>query len=179
MKKAAEEEVGTATSTVLEPLSFPTLSGIESGLTSQASPQLGGGLYDGAYVTTHTHLDPETCVCLGKSTPPARQTNTTSYPGLAFVLENPHHQHVKPTPPATLRLAFVLKNLHHQHVKPAPPATLQLAFVLENPRASMSNQHHQQPIDLRLCWKIHTTSTSNNHHQQPFDSLTMSTQMSK
>ena len=28
----------------------------------------------------HTHLNPETCVCVRKSTPPARQTTTTSTP---------------------------------------------------------------------------------------------------
>ena len=34
----------TATSTALIPLSFHVLSGIESGLATQASPQLGGGM---------------------------------------------------------------------------------------------------------------------------------------
>ncbi len=57
----------------------------------------------------------------------------TSIQRHAFVLENPHHQHLKPTPPASLRHAFVLENQHHQHAKPTPPATLRHAFVLENP----------------------------------------------
>ncbi len=39
-----EKEEPIATSAALGPLSFPTLSGRESGLTTQVSPQLGGGL---------------------------------------------------------------------------------------------------------------------------------------
>ncbi len=85
------------------------------------------------------------------------QTSTQRH---AFVLENPHHQHVKPSPPATRWLAFVLENPHHQHVKPAPIALHRFAFVFENPH----HQHvkppdHQQPVDLCLCWKIHTSKT--------------------
>ncbi len=42
---AAIATVGaTSTSAAMGPLSFPTLSGVESGLTTQASPQLGGGM---------------------------------------------------------------------------------------------------------------------------------------
>ncbi len=43
-RAAQEKEEATATSTALGPLSFPTLSVRESGLLSQASPQLGRGL---------------------------------------------------------------------------------------------------------------------------------------
>ncbi len=81
----------------------------------------------------------------------------TSTQGMAFVLENQHHQHVKPPTTATLRVAFVLENQHHQHAKLAPPATLRHAFVLENP-------HHQ-----------HVKPTP----PATFNSLTMSTPMSK
>ncbi len=35
-------------------------------------------------MTTHKHINPETCVGVGKSAPPARQTSTTSNPGLVF-----------------------------------------------------------------------------------------------
>ncbi len=59
-----------------------------------------------------------------------------STPWLVFVLENPHHQHVKPPPPTPRRHAFVLEIPHHQHAKPSPPATNRLTFVLQNP-------HHQ------------------------------------
>ena len=41
---SAEQESTTANSATLGPLSFPALSGMESGLTTQASPQLGGGM---------------------------------------------------------------------------------------------------------------------------------------
>ncbi len=41
---SAEQEDAAATSATLRPLSFPTLSGMESGLVTQASPQLGGGM---------------------------------------------------------------------------------------------------------------------------------------
>ncbi len=100
--------------------------------------------------------------CVGKSAPPARQTNTTRNPWLAFVLENLHHQHVKPTPPATLRLEFVLENPHHPHVKPPPPATCRLAFVLDN-------QHHKHvkpppPANLRLAFVL---ENPNHQHVKP------------
>ncbi len=39
-----EQESATATSAALGPLSFPAFSGMESGLVTQASPQLGGGM---------------------------------------------------------------------------------------------------------------------------------------
>ncbi len=41
---SAEQEDATTISATLGPLSFPALSGIESGLATQASPQLGGGM---------------------------------------------------------------------------------------------------------------------------------------
>ncbi len=41
---SAEQESATATSAALRLLSFPTLSGMESGWVTQASPQLGGGM---------------------------------------------------------------------------------------------------------------------------------------
>ncbi len=38
------QDEATATSAALGPLSFPTLNGMESGLITQASPELGGGM---------------------------------------------------------------------------------------------------------------------------------------
>ena len=99
-------------------------------------------------MTAHTHLNPDTCVCVGIFTPPARQAITTSNPSTCVCVG-------KSTPPArqttttsnlhVYRLAFVLENPQHQHAKPAPTAT----------------------TDLRLCWKIRNTSTSNYHHRHP------------
>ena len=43
-RAAQEKEGATSTSTSLGPLSFPTLSGRESGLVTETSPQLGGRL---------------------------------------------------------------------------------------------------------------------------------------
>ncbi len=43
-KAAKKKKEATAASAGLESLSFPTLSGMESGLTPQSSPQFGGWL---------------------------------------------------------------------------------------------------------------------------------------
>ncbi len=39
-----DQEDAAATSATMGPLSFPVLSGVESGLVTQSSPRLGGGM---------------------------------------------------------------------------------------------------------------------------------------
>ncbi len=80
-------------------------------------------------MTTQTDLNPSTCVCVGKSTPPTCQTATSTPHRLAFMLENPHHQHVKPPPMHPLRMRLCWK-IHTTSTSNHHKCTHRLAFVL-------------------------------------------------
>ncbi len=88
--------------------------------TRQAMNYLSMRIYDGA-TDTCTHFNLDACVCIGKSTLPARQTTTTSNPPTCVRVG-------KSTPPAR-QTTTIIGNPDHKHVKPAPPATHRLAFV--------------------------------------------------
>ena len=64
------------------------------------------------HVNHHQRI-PSTCVCVEKSTSPARQTTTNTPNQPSFVLENLHHQHVKPPPMHLLRGHFWGNSLQH------------------------------------------------------------------
>ncbi len=68
----------------------------------------------------HQHTS-QTCVCVGKSTPPACQTTTNAPHRLAFVSENPHHKHVKPLPTqlSNMHLCCSMSNTNATHFSSA------------------------------------------------------------
>ncbi len=95
----------------------------------------------------HHQRTPSTCVGVGKSKQSAHQTTTNAPHRVRLcrkigTISTPnHHQH-------TYRLAFVLKNPHRQHVKPPPTHlsnTCNMCLCWKIHTTSTTNQHQCTP----------------------------------